>query len=234
MRSKDKSNFHVGYLFDAGKGINDLSKVVIKFPKKIIDHASCIKHVEVAGHVNGVVVPSQKGVEQKSQNFRSDLSGVEKLMYPNHDHTHGWHGNGNWNQTRTKRSIFSKATTTIASTTTSSSSTTTATRSSSTTTAAKASATAAASGSLTVYVSPPFLHDSIEAVIEGVEPCKSYVFNLKVVSSQNLNLGEISGLELLPLPEIDDFHPPSLSKLFIVDQSSANPNIQIQSGKHFS
>jgi hypothetical protein len=234
MRSKDKNNFHVGYFFDVGKGVNDLNKVVIKFPKKIIDHASCIKHIEVVGHVNNVGPATLSGQKTGQKSGPTYRSGLDKVMYPNHDHEAGWHGIVNWNQTRTKRNIFSRATTTTTtSTTTTTTKLTSTMTTSASTTAAKASATVA-SGSLTVYVSPPFLYDSITAVIEGVEPCKSYLFNLKVVSHQALVLAEISGLELLPLPEIDDFHPPSLSKLFVVDHSSSSPSIQIQSGKIFS
>ena len=88
-------------------------------------------------------------------------------------------------------------------------------------------------GSLTVFVPPPFLFDSIEAVVDGVEPCKSYIFTMKVISPQNLVLAEIEGLELPPLPEIDDYHPPSLSKLFQIESTSPSQSIQLKNGNSF-
>ena len=75
-------------------------------------------------------------------------------------------------------------------------------------------------------IAPPFLFEHIEAVIEGVEPCKSYVFSLKVVGPQGEALAEVGGLELQRLPDIDDYHPPSLYSLFRVDGSAA----QLQPG----
>jgi hypothetical protein len=50
-----------------------------------------------------------------------------------------------------------------------------------TTTSSKPLAASSVPGSLTVFVPPPFLSDTMEALVEGVEPCKPYVFTLKVV-----------------------------------------------------
>ena len=52
LKSRDKNLFVVGYYFDASKGLHDLSKVSIKFPKKILDHPNCIKHVEIKGNID--------------------------------------------------------------------------------------------------------------------------------------------------------------------------------------
>ena len=100
MRSRDKTNFHVGYLFDIAKGVNDLNKVVIKFPKKIIEHASCIKHLEVSGRIN--TAPSGNPAQQQQQSVATADSKVLDMMYPSHDHSHGWHGRANFNQSGTR------------------------------------------------------------------------------------------------------------------------------------
>jgi hypothetical protein len=52
LKSRDKNLFVVGYFFDASKGLHDLSKVSIKFPKKILDHPNCIKHLEIKGNLD--------------------------------------------------------------------------------------------------------------------------------------------------------------------------------------
>jgi len=62
LRSRDKSLFTVGYYFDSAKGLHDLSKVSIKFPKKILDHPNCIKHLEIKGHVD--MTPAANDVSQ--------------------------------------------------------------------------------------------------------------------------------------------------------------------------
>ena len=46
---------------------------------------------------------------------------------------------------------------------------------------------------LTSLTTPPFLFESIEAVIEGVEACKPYIFTLKIYSPRNAVMGEIEG-----------------------------------------
>ena len=102
VRDKDKKNFHVGYFYDATKNGNDLHKVLIKFPKKVIDHASCVKHLEVTGHVaSATQVPGTKPAEKRPETVPQEVN----LMYPDHDHTHGWHGRSVINQTRSKRSV---------------------------------------------------------------------------------------------------------------------------------
>ena len=100
MRSRDKTNFHVGYFFDIAKGVNDLNKVVIKFPKKIIEHASCIKHLEVSGRIN--TAPSSNPAQQQQQSITTADSKVLDMMYPSHDHSHGWHGRANLNRSGTR------------------------------------------------------------------------------------------------------------------------------------
>ena len=52
LKSRDKNLFVVGYFFDASKGLHDLSKVSIKFPKKVLDHPNCIKHLEIKGNID--------------------------------------------------------------------------------------------------------------------------------------------------------------------------------------
>ena len=88
------------------------------------------------------------------------------------------------------------------------------------------------SGQPTVTASPPFLFDIIEIIVDNVEPCKPYRFNLKVVSPQGSALGEIDGLILPPLPEMADYHPPPLAQLFRVQLQGAGqpPIITLQPG----
>jgi len=65
------------------------------------------------------------------------------------------------------------------------------------------------------------LLDIIEILVDNVEPCKPYRFNLKVVSPQGTTLGEIDSLILPPLPEMADYHPPPLAQLFRVQLQGA-------------
>jgi hypothetical protein len=46
---------------------------------------------------------------------------------------------------------------------------------------------------LTATVPPPFLYDTVEAVVEGVEACKPYIFTVKIYSPRNAVMGEIEG-----------------------------------------
>ena len=108
VRNKDKKNFHVGYFYDAAKNGNDLQKVLIKFPKKVIDHASCIKHLEVTGQVGSA---AQVSVTKPAQKSPEMVPPEVNQMYPDHDHTHGWHGRLLNNQTRSKRSATATAST---------------------------------------------------------------------------------------------------------------------------
>ena len=179
VRGSDKKNFHVGYFFDAVNHVNDLKKVVIKFPKKMIDHASCIKHLEITGHVNTAPTFPIMASAQNSK-FGTFLKEAN-LLYPDHDHNQGWHGRNDFNATaRSRRSATTvAATTTVAPT-------------------ASASSTLNAAGStLTALTSPPFLFDIIEAVVEGVEPCKPYLFTLKIVSPQGPTLLHIFSPHLM-------------------------------------
>lgn len=72
LKSRDKNLFIVGYYFDASKGLHDLSKVSIKFPKKIMDHPNCIKHLEIKGNLDMNALSA-------SQDF--SISGL--IFYPN-------------------------------------------------------------------------------------------------------------------------------------------------------
>ena len=49
-----QQDFVISYFFDPTKGVNDLSKVSIRFPKSILEHASCIKHIEAKGTVDSL------------------------------------------------------------------------------------------------------------------------------------------------------------------------------------
>jgi hypothetical protein len=51
----------------------------------------------------------------------------------------------------------------------------------------------AAYNTLTATVPPPFLYDTVEAVVEGVEACKPYIFTVKIYSPRNAVMGEIEG-----------------------------------------
>ena len=53
------SNFHVSYAFDNVKKSQVLNKATIKFPKRIIKHASCIKHIEVNGEPDNSIGGSE-------------------------------------------------------------------------------------------------------------------------------------------------------------------------------
>jgi hypothetical protein len=88
------------------------------------------------------------------------------------------------------------------------------------------------SGQPSVTASPPFLLDVIEILVDNVEPCKPYRFNLKVISPQSSVLGEIDNLILPPLPEMTDYHPPPLARLFHVQLQGAGqpPLITLQPG----
>ena len=46
---------------------------------------------------------------------------------------------------------------------------------------------------VTATILPPFIYDTIEAVVEGVEACKPYIFSLKIVSPRGAVMGEIEG-----------------------------------------
>ena len=55
----DPGNFHVSYAFDNVKKSQVLNKATIKFPKRIIKHASCIKHIEVNGEPDNSIGGSE-------------------------------------------------------------------------------------------------------------------------------------------------------------------------------
>ena len=53
-----------------------------------------------------------------------------------------------------------------------------------------------------------------------VEPCQAYKFGLKIVSQQGRTLGEIRDLTLPKLSQMSDFHPPKLSKMFVIERTT--------------
>ena len=52
---KNTTNFQINYAYDKVKKSTVLNKVTIKFPKRIIEHASCIKHIEIKGEVDNTI-----------------------------------------------------------------------------------------------------------------------------------------------------------------------------------
>lgn len=54
--STDRSLFTVGFYWDHIRRITDFSKASIKFPKSILKHTSCLKHIEA----RGILVPTRK------------------------------------------------------------------------------------------------------------------------------------------------------------------------------
>ena len=46
---KNVTNFHLSYAFNPIIGSQVLDKASIKFPKRILKHANCIKHIEISG-----------------------------------------------------------------------------------------------------------------------------------------------------------------------------------------
>merc|ERR1711962_6436 len=67
-----------------------------------------------------------------------------------------------------------------------------------------------------VKKSPPFLSEEVEIDVP-VEPCKQYVFEMKIINPQNAEIGKISDLELQALPEIDDYIPPPMTSVILVE-----------------
>lgn len=60
------------------------------------------------------------------------------------------------------------------------------------------------------------MSDTVEIVIP-VEPCKEYIFDMKIISPQNKEIGKITGLELENLPNIDEYIPPPLTSVVLVN-----------------
>ena len=139
------------------------------------------------------------------------------FLYPDHTHTQGWHGRPPFNQPsggshfnqpgRYKRAI------------------TTTTTGRPPIAPQPTTRPPFVTGQPSVTASPPFLLDIIEILVDNVEPCKPYRFNLKVVSPQGTTLGEIDSLILPPLPEMPDYHPPPLAQLFRVQLQGSGKKI---------
>ena len=72
--------------------------------------------------------------------------------------------------------------------------------------------------SINEKIQPPFYGDIIEATIP-VQPCQSYKFTLKIVTTRNAVLGEIKNIQLPKLSAIPNFRPPKLSKMFKIEQN---------------
>ena len=51
---KNVTNFHVSYAYNPIIGSQVLDKASIKFPKRILKHANCIKHIEISGKKHNV------------------------------------------------------------------------------------------------------------------------------------------------------------------------------------
>ena len=303
-----QQDFVISYFFDPTKGVNDLSKVSIRFPKSILEHASCIKHIEAKGTVDSLystasgagryysaVAASQQssnathGYNLRSSSYSSSSSiggsgsypggsgiggqgsypggsgiggsgsypggsgiggsgsypggsGVypggqtrpdyhPNVLYPDHSHSMGWHGKPPLNQQGSYPPSYGRvkryATTTLKPPI----------AYPPTTTLKPPIAYPPTSrppfvGQPSVTASPPFLLNVIEILIDNVEPCKPYRFNLKIISPQGSTLGEIDNLILPPLPEMVDYHPPPLAQLFRVQLQGAGqpPIITLQPG----
>ena len=303
-----QQDFVISYFFDPTKGVNDLSKVSIRFPKSILEHASCIKHIEAKGTVDNlystasgsgryysaVAAGQQSSNASHGYNLRSSSysssssiggsgsypggsgiggqgsypggsgiggsgsypggsgiggsgsypggSGVypggqtrpdyhPNVLYPDHSHSMGWHGKPPLNQQGSYPPSYGRvkryATTTLKPPI----------AYPPTTTLKPPIAYPPTSrppfvGQPSVTASPPFLLNVIEILIDNVEPCKPYRFNLKIISPQGSTLGEIDNLILPPLPEMVDYHPPPLAQLFRVQLQGAGqpPIITLQPG----
>ena len=339
-----QQDFVISYFFDPTKGVNDLSKVSIRFPKSILEHASCIKHIEAKGTVDSlystasgsgryysaVAAGQQSSNASHGYNLRSSSysssssiggsgsypggsgiggqgsypggsglggsgsypggsgiggsgsypggsgiggqgsypggsgiggsgsypggsgiggsgsypggSGVypggqtrpdyhPNVLYPDHSHSMGWHGKPPLNQQGSYPPSYGRvkryATTTLKPPI----------AYPPTTTLKPPIAYPPTSrppfvGQPSVTASPPFLLNVIEILIDNVEPCKPYRFNLKIISPQGSTLGEIDNLILPPLPEMVDYHPPPLAQLFRVQLQGAGqpPIITLQPG----
>ena len=149
-------------------------------------------------------------------------------LYPDHTHSQGWHGRPPFNHPgpgqshhgRFKRYVTPGPSTTTGRPPIAGPPTTTTAR------------PPYVSGQPSVTVSPPFLLDVIEILVTNVEPCKPYKFNLKVISPQGSTLGEIDNLILPPLPEMAEYHPPPLGRLFKVQLQGPGqpPQITLQPG----
>ena len=63
---------------------------------------------------------------------------------------------------------------------------------------------------------PPFNGPEIEIVVP-VEPCEIYNFDLSIISLQGAKIGQVKDLHLKSLADIDDFVPPPVTSVVLVD-----------------
>jgi hypothetical protein len=58
---------------------------------------------------------------------------------------------------------------------------------------------------------PPFLTDEVEVVVPLPQPCEPYIFEVKLVSPANSELGVVTGIRLAALPDLPDYIPPPIT-----------------------
>jgi hypothetical protein len=66
-----------------------------------------------------------------------------------------------------------------------------------------------------VKATPPFLTDEVEVVVP-IQPCEQYVFDVKLVSPTNSEMGTVTGIKLEKLPDIPDYIPPPITSVIQV------------------
>jgi len=67
-----------------------------------------------------------------------------------------------------------------------------------------------------VKKAPPFTGSEIEIVVP-VEPCELYDFSLKIINPQGKEIGKVENIDLKSLADIEDFVPPPLTSVVMVD-----------------
>jgi len=105
---KNVTNFHLSYAFNPIIGSQVLDKASIKFPKRILKHANCIKHIEISGKKdNSGAFRQQFTRNPKERNLYEDVIS-RGGSYNNHGSYNGgssssrsvpWYSaaQGNWN-----------------------------------------------------------------------------------------------------------------------------------------
>ncbi len=58
---------------------------------------------------------------------------------------------------------------------------------------------------------PPFLTEEVEVVVPLPQPCEPYIFEVKLVSPANSELGVVTGIRLAALPDLPDYIPPPIT-----------------------
>ena len=62
------------------------------------------------------------------------------------------------------------------------------------------------------------LHTGSEIeIVVPVEPCELYDFSLKIINPQGKEIGKVDNIDLKSLADIDDFVPPPLTSVVMVD-----------------